>query len=44
MQNSTYIAPEALVQNSLGLENFLGVSVGGGNNELPGAGGEGVFG
>lgn len=39
----TYIAPEALVQNSLGLENFLSVSVGGGPSELPGAGGAGNF-
>ena len=46
MQN-TYIAPEVVVQNSFGLENFLSVSPGGGTSELPGIGdigGGGIFG
>jgi len=41
MQNSTYIAPEATVQNSLGLENFLSISPGAGGNETSGIGGIG---
>lgn len=41
MQNNTYIAPEATVQNSLGLENFLSISPGAGGNETPGIGGIG---